>query len=115
MIQTSSFFKYKGPNGVSIALTTPPFWKGPGYFYLYPTWDMINKYKKTKNEKEYIKEYNKVLEVLNPIVVYDQLDGMVLLCWEPPGEFCHRRLVAKWLENELGIEVPEIGGKNGKL
>jgi hypothetical protein len=30
-----------------------------------------------------------------------------MLCWEAPGEFCHRRLVAEWLEGELGIQVPE--------
>jgi hypothetical protein len=30
-----------------------------------------------------------------------------LLCWEAPGKFCHRRLVAAWLEDALGIDVPE--------
>ena len=31
-----------------------------------------------------------------------------MLCWEPPGKFCHRRLVAKWLEEHLGVDVPEL-------
>lgn len=31
----------------------------------------------------------------------------ILLCWEPAGQFCHRRLVAEWLETSLGIVVPE--------
>ena len=35
----------------------------------------------------------------------------VLLCWETPGgtsaAFCHRRLVAQWLQSELGKIVPE--------
>ena len=35
----------------------------------------------------------------------------VLLCWETPGgtsaAFCHRRLVAQWLQAELGKVVPE--------
>ena len=35
----------------------------------------------------------------------------VLLCWEKPGgtsaAFCHRRLVAQWLQAELGQIVPE--------
>jgi uncharacterized protein (DUF488 family) len=31
------------------------------------------------------------------------------LCHEKAGEFCHRRLIADWLNRELGIEVPELG------
>jgi hypothetical protein len=27
---------------------------------------------------------------------------------ELPGRFCHRRLVAEWLEKNLLIEVPEL-------
>ena len=33
----------------------------------------------------------------------------ILLCWERPGEFCHRRLVAEWIESETGLFVPEAG------
>jgi len=29
---------------------------------------------------------------------------------EQPGEFCHRRLVAAWLEEVLEIAVPELPG-----
>lgn len=32
----------------------------------------------------------------------------VPVCWEAPGEFCHRRLVAAWLETALGVTVPEL-------
>jgi len=45
---------------------------------------------------------------LNPVHVADDLEGKVLLCWELPGQFCHRRLVAEWLEKNLLIEVPEL-------
>ncbi|EDQ8408608.1 hypothetical protein GO387_003587, partial [Salmonella enterica subsp. enterica serovar Senftenberg] len=31
----------------------------------------------------------------------------VLLCWEKPGEFCHRQLVSRWFRRELGISVEE--------
>lgn len=33
---------------------------------------------------------------------------VVLLCYEKPGQFCHRRLVAEWFEQELGLVVPEL-------
>lgn len=60
-------------------------------------------------ENFYITNYNKeVLSTLNPRQVYEKLgEDAILLCWEPPGVFCHRRLVAQWFENELGILVPE--------
>ena len=32
----------------------------------------------------------------------------VALCWEKPGEFCHRRLLADFIEHKAGIEVPEL-------
>ena len=38
-----------------------------------------------------------------------ELDGKILLCWEPPGVFCHRRMVAEWLEAETGLVIPEWG------
>jgi hypothetical protein len=36
------------------------------------------------------------------------LEGKVLLCWELPSQFCHRRLVTEWLEKNLLIEVTEL-------
>jgi len=26
----------------------------------------------------------------------------------PPRQFCHRRLVAEWLEEHLGVVIPEL-------
>ena len=33
---------------------------------------------------------------------------LILLCWERPGEFCHRRVLADYLRTQTGIEVPEL-------
>ena len=49
-----------------------------------------------------------VLSVLNPQRVYDDLADKVLLCWEAPGKFCHRRLVAEWLQKSLNVSIPEF-------
>ena len=38
-------------------------------------------------------------------------DDFVLLCWEQPGEFCHRLVVAAWLQKELGVVVEEFNPK----
>lgn len=32
----------------------------------------------------------------------------VLLCWEKPGEFCHRRVLASWIQEQTGILIPEL-------
>jgi hypothetical protein len=31
----------------------------------------------------------------------------VMLCWEAPGQYCHRRTVAEWLEDRTGLVVAE--------
>lgn len=36
--------------------------------------------------------------------------GLVFLCFEPAGEFCHRRVLASWLEEHTGTPVPELVG-----
>lgn len=33
---------------------------------------------------------------------------VVLLCWEAPGKFCHRHLVASWLKSRAGVDVREF-------
>ena len=36
----------------------------------------------------------------------------VLTCWEhepPHVSWCHRALVSRWLQEQLGVEVPELG------
>ena len=84
------------------------FWK---------TWhDNIGKIDEIENNTFYIKEYyNQVLSKLSPQEIYEQLDEKVLLCYENNNEFCHRHIVAKWLEITLGIYVPEIKLINNEI
>ncbi len=108
-IKTSYFAKYRGADGVSIALKSPPGFRGENYPSLFPKWEFLVKYKWDKDEVAYIRAYKEqVLSRLDSHKVWKDLDGKVLLCWERSGSFCHRRIVAKWLEEELGIEVLEI-------
>ena len=62
-----------------------------------------------ENNKFYIEEYYKhVLSKLNPEKVYSELDNSILLCYEDNSDFCHRHIVASWLELFLDKEVSEI-------
>ncbi len=61
-----------------------------------------------ENNKFYIEEfYKQVLSKLDPEQVYRDLDNAILLCYEPNTQFCHRHIVAAWLELLLDITVPE--------
>ncbi len=65
-------------------------------------------------EDEYIKSYYDirlrdldVLELLNTL--YERFgDNIILLCHEPVNEFCHRRLIADYIELNTGLYIPEV-------
>jgi hypothetical protein len=106
MIQTSYYQKSGSlPNAVGISQGVPKWYTGALYKKLAPPWEIV----KIENEATFRRLYHEmVLSHLNPVHVADDLEGMVLLCWELPGQFCHRRLVAEWLEKNLLIKVPEL-------
>lgn len=104
-IRTSYFAKSgKLANAVSIALRTP-WWVKPieEYPQLAPPMELLH-------EAPYFYEryYDVVLKHLDPQRVADDLRGKVLCCWEKSPTHCHRRMVARWLKETLGIEVPEV-------
>jgi hypothetical protein len=41
-------------------------------------------------------------------VLADLSNEAILCCYEPPGQPCHRRSVAKWIERQTGLVVPEL-------
>ncbi|MDD2904187.1 MAG: hypothetical protein PHU44_17305 [Syntrophales bacterium] len=106
-MHTSNFWRFYRSEDlrlVSIALKTPEWFQGRRYPALAPTRKMLK-----MCEVKYREAYQKILERLDPRQVYEDLGpDAILLCWEQPGEFCHRRLVAEWLEKHLGVEVPEL-------
>ena len=60
--------------------------------------------------------YNSILAQLDPEAFYATLgDNVVLLCWESPNIWCHRRRVAEWFEEALGIIVPEFGFERSEI
>jgi uncharacterized protein YeaO (DUF488 family) len=100
---------------ISISQIPPAAYKGLMYKKLAPPSALISAYKKNPNEADYIRKYHEqVLSNLNQFKVLKELEAMVpagttqiaLICYEKPGDFCHRRLIAKWLK-KIGIDVPE--------
>lgn len=106
---TSYFAKYKGNQGINIAMKSPNWFTGYSYPQLFPKRSFLFQYFNDKDENAYTKAYyDQVLLKLYPNQVYNDLQNKVLLCYEKSGSFCHRRLVADWIFNTIGIEVKEL-------
>ncbi len=115
---------------ISISVKPPKGWKGLSYPKLFPTEKMIADYKRSGDERKMMQSYNtEILGKLNPFEVLKDLDKIsveytewltdkdvdhglkiALVCYEKPGDFCHRRLVARWLKNatEGNLTVDEL-------
>jgi hypothetical protein len=106
MITTSNFAKSgRHPDAVAISQGVPRFYQGKRYLPLAPPRWLLN----AKDPELFDREYRKQLDSLNAKQVVEDLGpNAILLCWESFYVRCHRRLVAEWLEEKLGIVVPEL-------
>src|SRR6266498_2217195 len=107
MITTSNFAtSAKHPDAVAISQGVPRFYRGKRYMPLAPPRWLL----KAKDPELFDREYRKQLDSLDAKQVAEELGpDAILLCWESFNVRCHRRLVAEWLEEKLGIVVPELG------
>lgn len=96
-------------NAISISGKSPEWFKGKECKKLAPKYWFFVKYKADHDEAFYTEQYFKeVLSLLNPNDIVKELgEDAVLLCYEKPGDFCHRHLVSKWL-NDNGIKCSEL-------
>jgi len=83
-----------------------------------PSKSILNEYKYDPvfkgNQDRYTARFRlEVMDQLDPKDALATLQGfhvpyMVLLCYEKPGSFCHRHLVAAWLNLHLSLDVQEF-------
>ena len=93
-------------------------WSNPQFKKLAPSWSIYKELKYEGGSKErYTDRYkSEILAKLDAKVVLSELlalreDGredIALVCYEKPGDFCHRHLIAEWLMDNIGIEVKEF-------
>lgn len=96
---------------VSIALGNPKWYTGRREPRLAPTKAMLR-----MPREEYDRHYEQILGRLDPKEVFEALgERAVLLCWEAANVWCHRRRVAEWLEDNLGIVVVEYGFRRAEM
>lgn len=108
----TKIYEQDGLQPVSIAGKTPGFFKGPKFPSLAPEYKMFSDWKKGKiSDMEYTKIFTKRLNELDKEAIKRFINSfdkpVVLLCYEKPGDFCHRHIVADWIEGNLGIRVDE--------
>jgi len=101
-MQTSYFANYKGLDAVSIAVGSPKWYSGDKAPELMPTWKMV---KAGYSYEEYIELLKS--RGLTAGEVYEKYKGKVLLCWEKDRSECHRGMLARWIKEEIGIEIKE--------
>lgn len=96
---------------IGIALYPPKWFNGQSIKYVAPTYSIL---KQTANDEEYIKRYTKeilgnldVQKFIMDLEIIAKDKDVALCCFEKPSEFCHRQLLAKFL-NEKGIDVKEF-------
>ena len=126
-MKTSNFARAsRDPGAISIARGTPSWFDGQRFEPLMPPWALVSWAKASirKGDRDsqacrrYVEAYHaEVLDKLDPARVAETIEHLchlpagpvepVLLCWEAPGEFCHRRIVADWFKAQLGMEVSE--------
>ena len=123
MIYTSYFAKLsKIPSNITpiaICGKSPEWYKGIQYKKLAPKYDFFMKWKENHDNDYYIKCFNEqvldktdILTVIRDLIDLSNADGglvgknICLICYEKPSDFCHRHLVADWL-NKNSFECKE--------
>ena len=70
------------------------------------------------SDEEYIKMYREdVLSKVSIDVLREDIrrlsenctKDVALLCYEKPGDFCHRHIFAEWMKEKTGYEIKEFG------
>ena len=120
MIYTGYYSKMKeyadlGLTLLSISRTKPEFAKSCiDIPQLFPSNKILWDYKKGKiDEMEYTSKYLDQLNELgvDKIIKMIQIfgDNVVLLCWESPEKFCHRHILADYINKNSCVVIEEFG------
>lgn len=97
---------------ISISLYPPKGYVGVEYKKLAPTREILNAWKRNQDEEAYTVAFFNMLNSYSPEAIFHDLQKLsngqdcVLLCYEKTGSFCHRNLIAQWL-NTNGCDVQE--------
>lgn len=95
---------------VSIAGWAPKGWDGEEYKKVAPKKSWFWEYKKTGDQEFYVTKYYEtvllglskesvVKDLENVLSRHPECSEVALVCYEKSSDFCHRHILAAWLEN----------------
>ena len=94
----ANYRKFKGMFRVSISRTAPSNSCDIQLIKLAPTVELLQKYK-----------CNSITKFVKALSTLQELQGdVVLLCYEKKGDFCHRHLLAEYLNNNHNTNIREL-------
>ena len=116
-IYTGYFAKMHTYNGIKLPIVAilPNYYSGTlQYKDLAPSKGLLFAYHREQiTKEEFIRKFKNKLNTLDKEEVYRYLtdleyyDDVYLLCYEKPNDFCHRHIVADWLNENFDLEVKE--------
>ena len=96
---------------ISISRYKPKWFEGEECVALAPSANLLYRYKNGQaSVADYTEEYNAMLDSMDvKNIIENAAKGrdIVLCCYEKPGDFCHRNLVAKHCNEKYGMEIKE--------
>ena len=120
MIYTSFYANYKAYSDfyrIGISRKTPNNAADISLKFLAPDSSLLYDYKNGSiGEEEYARRYlssleelhnNGTLDIFVHYLINHSMD-VVLLCYERPDKFCHRHLLADYLNKQYGLEIKEL-------
>lgn len=119
-IKTGYYSKIKtytenGYTPYSVSVSVPSFVCCDTIQSLVPPYDLLKRYKSGEiTELQYRKEYFEILTIRQKQVLKDLINiltktpNIVILCWERKGKFCHRHLIAEFLNERFGLNITEL-------
>lgn len=100
---------------VSISRFPPRGFQGYCCYDLAPSADLLKRFKGGLSQYHYAVRYRR--DVLDRVDVHRVFEGLarlacgrdiVLCCFEPAFDFCHRRLLARYVEERWGYSIEEL-------
>lgn len=97
---------------VSIARVKPKWFDGVSLYELAPPINLLERYKRgIVSEEVFKEEYLFYLKSIDIESIFNGLstdDKLVLLCYEKTNSFCHRHILAEYLNKKYDLYINEL-------
>lgn len=108
-------YKENGLYPIAISGKVPDFYTEAFWTDFAPRYDMFLEWKSGKiNDSQYTEKYKEWLDSLDKQEIREVIKELknegktiIFLCYEKTGDFCHRHILADWIEENLGYVVEE--------